>query len=360
MKNNSKNDIVDIAINGPMSDKTIWKSDSDIGKAYGDMVKYLYRKPNWGCLYPGCGEKPISSHSIQASKIQKKLCDNNNTVVSFQPVFSKERLSVTAKYIGVHEASTSPMFCKKHDASLFYPIENYDVDVSNELHLFLYSYRAFIKGFYDKMFSFQASIDGVEKLKQVLNYNEDKPLSDYPTLMNEIKHSYGFYLGYFNQLKIKNVFDYAFEHNKYDVLNFKTKDIPYEISFAVCSSFTPNNDFDGDVINDYIADDEPPKFVFMNMFPENGKSYLLISYLDRQKKYLNTYTESLISESNYKDRLSEIILRYTDNFIVAPTYWNSISDAKRIDLLRFFSDTINNKEISYYPNKHNLFEVGNN
>jgi len=195
-------DFIDISID-PTTDKTIYKSDAEIGKLYGEFVKYLNHKPLFGCLYPNCDNYPISSHSIQRSKIQKKLCDDNRKVIVFRNGFYKDKLSVEAKYLSINDASTAPMFCEQHDTSIFSAIENNDFEISNDNHIFLYSYRAFIKGYYDKLYEHKVAKDYVERLKVALNYDYNQPIDKYPLLREFVFQSYGTFIGYLFLNEIK-------------------------------------------------------------------------------------------------------------------------------------------------------------
>ena len=69
---------------------------------------------------------------------------------------------------------------------------------------------------------------------------------------------------------------------------------------------------------------------FMTIFPQNGKTYCLISYF---KKYRNDF-KSLqdLSDSDEVTKMtiiSNLITIYTENFVVKPDHWQNLSNEKK-------------------------------
>ena len=94
------------------------------------------------CLHPDhscCSSNFIYSHSIQNSKVLKKIADNGH-LYSPQP---RSDLQIPIMYDwGRSKASVFTGFCGYHDKTLFQPIEDQDFTGTKE-QVFLYTYRAF-------------------------------------------------------------------------------------------------------------------------------------------------------------------------------------------------------------------------
>lgn len=71
------------------------------------------------CMYPGCTNKSIGSHSLSEFWLEK-ISNNNKEVIHIpQPLIDEE---IFCK-IGIGDASVFYGFCSSHDCSLFSPIE---------------------------------------------------------------------------------------------------------------------------------------------------------------------------------------------------------------------------------------------
>ena len=126
---------------------------------------------------------------------------------------------------------------------------------------------------------------------------------------------------------------------------------------SVCSVFTPRHDTNGKVINDFTKFSEIPNYVFLNVVPTGTKTYIFGSTLKRQSaavsSFMTPFTEK--DPDKFLDYLSETILKYTENFIISPDYWQQFSENKRTAVASYFNETVLNKIVPYNPTLHNLF-----
>ena len=95
----------------------------------------LKAQRNDTCLYPGCTEKPISSHiiarktlSIIAEKSKDLTWNMPDTYAMFKQFNAGKRmidLTLVPKLVGIGDIRkvTRPIFCQKHDGEIFAPIE---------------------------------------------------------------------------------------------------------------------------------------------------------------------------------------------------------------------------------------------
>src|SRR5579859_6651382 len=106
------------------------KADLQFVEPLRKKLKKLSR--NSQCIYPGCEEEPISSHII-AESVLKLLADQGNVLTMER---SDDDLIVNAirgqkwehaykqpKSIGIGKQATYPIFCSRHDNTLFEPLE---------------------------------------------------------------------------------------------------------------------------------------------------------------------------------------------------------------------------------------------
>ena len=97
-----------------------------------------------GCLHPraapGVCNKVISAHTVQRSRVLRRLLDRENHVLTFHPWYAAKATS-EPKRVGWRDASTIPGFCARHDADTFRDLETGDFAI-NPRSCFLLGYRA--------------------------------------------------------------------------------------------------------------------------------------------------------------------------------------------------------------------------
>jgi len=105
------------------------------------------------CLHPEASNKTcnkiISAHTIQRSRILKKIANSNNHVLSFYPPEPDKDARLKVHNIGWKKASTFQAFCGYHDEMTFVPLEKKEFIGSKE-QIFLIAYRALCWELYQK------------------------------------------------------------------------------------------------------------------------------------------------------------------------------------------------------------------
>lgn len=72
---------------------------------------------------------------------------------------------------------------------------------------------------------------------------------------------------------------------KFDVISSVIWEIPYEVSFAVSMMTELEHDIKGNKLNDMMSD-EPTAKIYLNIFPTEGKSLCIWSWLEDNNKCL--------------------------------------------------------------------------
>jgi hypothetical protein len=332
-------------------DKNIFKGDEEIKRNIYNLFRNLKIKFESECLHPikkNCNGKPIKSHSIQKSTILKKLSNNEKKIMMFSgntDAFKGPKFEM--KEVGINKATTFLGLCNFHDTETFKLIDIDDFDPENMEKQFLYAYKSVLMNHYQKSQSY-------ERFKYIAKKNDDK--NEF-VVAKLIFLSYMNYLGFFSSSKIKKIFDYTFIKKNYnDELIYKNVILNYELPIAACSAFTPIVDFNNNVINNFFKKEyEIPKYIFFNIFPENGNTYILICFLKKQKDFLEDYVNYIIKNEDIENTLSNLILRNIENFVMLPEHWYKLNLENRNKIEKFFTDTLINSQTHYISKFHNLF-----
>lgn len=307
----------------------------DLKKFNSSMRKMLKDIAPNECFHKdeNCSQKIIKSHSIQENKILKRISENG-LVVCLD--ISKSMNAPTFNPIGKKRATTFRGFCSYHDTHLFKSIENKDYKIGNKEQEFLFAYRALARGHYAKKIAFYTS----KFIKQ--NPNNLVPYFNIPSHMpkNEAEVFYIANKDAFNQIeKHKTVFNISLSKKHYFKVCTDTIVFEQEFPVAVCQYCTVEDDFEGNIINDLGNLYSELYYSFISIFPQNGKTYVLISYM---KKHRNTNIANLgkyllkQSENDQKIMISNLILTCCENFVISPKTWGSFSDDQKELIAQIF------------------------
>jgi hypothetical protein len=105
------------------------------------------------CIYPvdpnetaACSKPTINAHSIQKSGKLTEIVENDHVfALDLRPQFDDPPKLPNFRLKGHNRATTFPGLCSEHDTKLFAPIDNSPIDLEDEEHVFLLTYRTVLK-----------------------------------------------------------------------------------------------------------------------------------------------------------------------------------------------------------------------
>lgn len=261
------------------------------------------------CLYPEdnkCNGKIKRAHAIQNNKILVNISDNGELIA----LNGKSNIFFqNSEKQGRKIASTFWGFCDYHDTVVFEPIENHNYDKSL-FQTFLFTYRTFSWHYYLKETQMNKNNFIQEKGKVDITNNE---------------FFIGTQLGINDNIKIKEKFDNAILNKNYNIINYYVWEIPFKVEFSCCSMVQLYNDLLGNSINNYkdIENiDKPLKNLFVNIFPENEKSYCIFSWLSEDIEYQEFAKQfSSLTMKNKINYLNNMLPKETDKIFINPKLW---------------------------------------
>ena len=309
------------------------------------LFKECFHKDN------NCDSKIIKAHSIQENRYLKEISVNGE-VLSFNYFNFSDKFEVNLKEIGKGKASIFTGFCKYHDNAIFKPIEsNKDYEKHNKEQEFIFAYRALAWFYYAKRVEYniyKKSFDmfannNVTDIQKYYIFHP--PFSD--NFIAFKTHLYKQYskgaLAAVKELEILRAsFNINLEKNKFN--NIVTKVIEFKNTTPIALSSIVNIEYDanGKLINDYCNQKKKLKPIFLSVFIQKGKTYILISYL---KKHMNTFSfidEQIINQQTLRQKiiLSNIIISYVENFFISPDFLLKINEKLKRKITNIYNQTI--------------------
>jgi hypothetical protein len=271
-----------------------------------------------------CSNRIISAHSLQRSGVLDILEDEisgNKVIYSFclsKLILNDNNLPIGFEPIGKKEASTFFGFCGYHDMEIFKEIENKTIDITNDEHCFLLSYRAFAREFHIK----NQSIKGCETNEY---FNDNIPKEEVESLLEGSK------LASIDGIYVKNRMNDILLRKSFDELEYFTYELEYIIPIAVSSSITPEYDLRGRKFN--FSLDPKIRYQYINIVVQpakDGKTKIIFSCLPEDLQAVD-FLDDLNSLKDYflHKRISSLIIGYIENVFFSPKLWKSLTMKER-------------------------------
>lgn len=347
IKNNKKkmfNEYKDFNANFVIDEDT----QNKINKIKGVIHSIPKNSKIFQCIHPNqhecSGKIGINAHSIQNTRIVKKLSKDNHVYMINQPL---DKFGFEFKLIGRNDATTFTGFCKEHDTEVFAPIEKDSFYQGTDEQHFLYAYRAFARSFHKKL----EQIKGVKYSHLALVENTQNDKLD--ERANIVKNDVVIY---------KEKFDKAIIEKKYDILETRSIKLNKNVEFAVNSFFQMMN-YKDTVINDFNDITKPIKPLMLNVFPEQDESYILISCFKEDYEAYKVFFEDIknMNKEQLFLTLNNLIPKYCENIIIAPEFFKNWNGNAKFDYLKkyeisSYAEVLNWKIDLKEKCKYNLFD----
>ncbi len=316
-------------------------------------ISSLYRECKFKkCVFPdhtSCSEKVIKAHSIQRNKILKHIAENGMVISADiqKTLFTKE-----FDEIGIKSVSTFFGFCNYHDTNIFSEIENKEYVSSIEQN-FLHAYRA-------------CALEYVKKEESVCFY--EKAMKKYKNTPNELlfyKKLNGAIWGvkdYYSILELlSNELIKPKDEKSFEIISSIVFHLSYESFLAINASFSIEFAFQENLINDLADTSKRPAPIFLNIFPHNGKTFIIFSWLSEN---IETY-QSIVSNletfipSQIEIFFSNLIIYHCENMFISPSKYSQMPKKARRLFVSQFMKTLGRDFESDYISRGtiNLFKM---
>lgn len=285
------------------------------------------------CLYPGCGEQPIMSHSQQKKGALKWIQQNgkvyaiNRRTEAFLLSNIQTGNTLPLYYeVPVSKVTTFPGFCSRHDKDLFDVIEKPDgLTKDNPLQVLALYRRAIAYSLANRR----------NRLNELLGIREETKKCD--KLWNDFIEAelckYILNWGIMLRYDIDYTLYPSFADDAMDRLSWVWRVIPQNVGLSCVSGIPPLNDDEGDrLIGNLINYDAktmkaPRPIVALSIIPEQNRTHVVLVW-DKQFSAYVKEIEKNMSTSNVSEFewfINEIVLNRSEDFTMSPSLWNSLS-----------------------------------
>lgn len=285
-----------------------------------------------------CSDKIIKAHTIPKSSSLKAIARNGHVYGLNCSVEALQRHDgkIVCELIGINKASTFSGFCSVHDGPLFKAIET-EYFTNTPEQCFLLSYRAHARELYTKtaMMNVISNImNGLDRGRSPffqINLQAQNALVGVgaQAALNDMQHH-------------KKYFDEYLVSKKYDhvrAITFKI-DGPPPVMMSGATNIT--HDFNGNEIQDLMDLETIPDCWAMNSFYDGQSGWIVFSWLEHWHSSCSKIIETLLCKPE-TDRLMYLLQYMFDkfeNFFIAPSWWESLSEVEQEKILDLFRKNV--------------------
>lgn len=313
----------------------------DLSKIWVDAGKSAKKKLK-RCFYPDCKETAINSHILQKNGILDQISKDGHVWEKKINQFS-ERTFYFDK-CGLKDAFSFKCFCEKHDNTIFKKIEREKVDFNDYQSCLLFTIRTLYNEIHRKLIV-------IEQLKALMK-------SKYSAELN-----LELLLGFLNQQSLgiedlrsneSDIWQDYFQKTQNFVFKFrKIKKIDICLS-GFYNYETTQQMHDYKIVNN--KDMERVSAIFINFFPYEDASILLMGYNKKDEKkvkpYFNTFFKE--SESRVQTKLTNLLMFNCENWVISEQLYKSkIQNVEDIFISAIEYAVYNNNEREFF--KVNIF-----
>jgi hypothetical protein len=287
------------------------KQRRSITREIGKLQKRLKQR-EFTCLFPGCKEPAINSHS-QQKEGQLRVIAKEGVVYALERNYYRSLKSgLTLIPTGISKASTFPGFCGNHDKEIFWDLEN----------------RALKKGDYAQaslLFLRTISYEYAQKRKGTIwleNFIKitrgiiEPELTRATTYLKEgMKH----FVDFDGPFYLNAAFD-ALEKNP-DLLVTEWEIITKNLMASCCCCFSP-------LLDDHVDykiehPNEPGPVVMFNLIPEENHSHIIVSWHKQDSKHTAWIKESMAVKASLERFINECAIVESEDTCLNPDLWKS-------------------------------------
>lgn len=313
--------------------------------------------PKAKCLSPqsfhaNCKGKVIASHTVSRSGSLGEITKDGHVYsykVSMQ-FLTASHGNMSPTLTGWREASTFPGFCGPHDKNIFAPLEDKPFTGSDE-QCYLLSYRAVTWEYYAKLRAtksngFRKALAGAIDLPFALNA---------VTGFNE-----GGDLGLRDLAARKSGMDTALEKQDWSALNGLLFEFDQIFPIQCAAAWSPTEDLHGGYLQSLADASRVPEGATISSFAADGKSYLLLSWLNDSSNIGLKLTNSIekIPDSEKAGALAAWLLLISENCHLSPEWFDSLDENVKETINTLMHPFINSGNALDHANKIGIEGVG--
>lgn len=268
----------------------------------------------WGGAETGCAAIPIASHLISESWL-RRISDTQQHVIQFEvqtASIANNGARIQARRIGVGQKSavTFPGFCQHHDSTLFRCLEKEEF-IGNREQLLALTYQSTSHEFTRKYQLIESILSGTSEALE-------NPLARLVSM--EVKNCYHLLAW---KLELEEM-----------LLNGGGEIEAYIIECQYCPEIVVSVTFSSPFTITGKTLEPRLEFITLSVFPSGNSGFAVFTWNKHKRKNPSLFIKPFINLNHnlISTAILYLILEVSENFCIAPSWWNGLSDKIQDDL----------------------------
>jgi len=289
--------------------------------------KQLRRKR---CLHPSaskenCSGAIIEAHTVQRAQLEK-IAEHGHVYGSQRDLggLISDKGKLVFKKLGISDASVVPIFCEKHDAETFAPIEKSSIVTCNE-HVFLLAYRSVCYEFSRSL----AAIECAPIRRQLSCGQRPETQTDIEELQKALQIK-------FRQIKrVKDRFDSMLLEKNFSGVRYYCIRLKNTPDFMLNGCLFPDEDFNGNYLQDRSDATAMWDTITVNVLADGtDRGLIIFAWLSGGCGACEKFIQSLdeIGDVRLGDAITRYAFEYFENKYLKISWWDLLPPNIRQDL----------------------------
>lgn len=301
-----------------------------------------FSKHKCKCLFPGCKETAIESHSIQKSFL-KSISAGHTHLKKIQISVPREEIGETT--IGPKDASTFQGFCASHDTILFRPIEDRVMTLRDD-QVLLAAYRSICRELRVKLLEIRNGVHSVMALDPTSSKRPDHQDVHLALLTMQMHRTLYSFASAQPIVMLKRLLDKAIEEGRNDLFDSVGFYVEKPALIASWGVSTPTYDFHGLAIQSTSFVEDVFNNIFVSTFDAKDAILYVISWLKPNKNGARlSRSASAMTPEEASFRLPSFLVSNCEMSFFAPTIAENVGKQFEAALIKgasadYFTDDV--------------------
>lgn len=299
-----------------------------------NMATNFWKETDFELCFVGgkeCHGKIKSAHSIQNNRILNRISEDGH-VYTIELTVTENGPEPYFKKISRNKASTFFGFCDYHDTQIFKPIEIVSYE-NNPKQNFLFAYRGFCVA-HHKVVRKMSTLRNTSK-KFPKSLLDPQTINVYRTTQMDLRDG---------KEQLEKFTEDLLKSN-YDQLVTFSYTLDYEVNFAVSSCLAIEKDMEMKPLQDIydLHEDVLVPTVFINIFPIENKTVIILSYYEDSENIYGVLLEQLknSNEQDLLNYLSYVIFNGTEDVYYRPSSIEALELRTKKSMLESYTSFLN-------------------
>lgn len=288
------------------------------------------------CLAPSAWTEDCSAQISRAHTVPRSsslaLIARDGHVYGFRGSvtdFERTGGEIRPRLVGINKASTFTGLCSEHDRSIFAPVET-EIFRATQEQCFLLCYRGLICEIFEKtaMASLMPLNRRMDRGKSV---DQQHMIQEYMAAMET-----GYSLAAADENYLKRTYDEILVTSNYHRARGYIVELAEAPPVMCSSSFYPEEDFEGNEMQDLDDYDRVPHSISLTSFHGGKHGAVVLSWIDEHDPVCIPFVKSLhrIRDSALTSALIKLLFMPVGNVYIQPQWWEALSSVSREGLLK--------------------------